>query len=158
MEPYLWWGAVVKPRFALLGPWGHLRVRDTVGWTTLLARRRPALPRCADGESGDKMIDRVSSPRVAFAVARSLEAVSRPTGAGGRLHSGADRKHLRDNGQARGVRCDQAAAATTSSVIGAGSIGASASSPSSRRMWYARRQSLRATDKQARLWSIRRAT
>ena len=62
MEPYLWWGAVVKPSFALLGPWSHLRVRDTVGWTTLLARRRPALPRCADAESGDKMIDRVLLP------------------------------------------------------------------------------------------------
>ena len=45
--------------FALLGAWGHLCVCDAVGWTTLVARGRPALPRCADGESGDKMIDRV---------------------------------------------------------------------------------------------------
>src|SRR5919197_646174 len=30
--------------------------------TTLIARGRPALPRCADSKSGDKMIDRVSIP------------------------------------------------------------------------------------------------
>jgi hypothetical protein len=53
-------------------------------------------------ESGDKMIDGVLILG-AFAVARSLEAVQ-PIGAGGRLHSGADRKHLRDEGQARRMR------------------------------------------------------
>src|SRR5438034_4233659 len=45
--------------------------------TRLRARGRPALPRCADGESGDKMIDRVLIPVVECAVARSLEAVQR---------------------------------------------------------------------------------
>jgi hypothetical protein len=43
--------------------------------TKLLARGRPALPRCADSESGDKMMDRVLLPVIGFAVARSLEAV-----------------------------------------------------------------------------------
>jgi hypothetical protein len=157
MEPYLWCDAVVKARLRS-GVFGVSSLCACSSGAKLVPRGRPALPRCTDSESGDKMIDRVSIPRVAFAVARSLEAVSRPTGAGGRLHSGADRKHLSDNGQARGMRCDQAAAAVTSSAIGAGSIEASASSPSSRRMWYARRQSLRATERQARLWSIRRAT
>jgi hypothetical protein len=74
----------------------------TLRRTELIARGRPALPRCADVESGDKMVDRVLIPRLAFAVAQSLEAVQ-AGGAGGRLHSGADRKHLRDDGRARGA-------------------------------------------------------
>jgi hypothetical protein len=65
--------------FVLLG----LRVFSLV-WAVferakLVARGRPALPRCADDECGDKMIDRVLVP-CAFAVARSLEALSRATG------------------------------------------------------------------------------
>ena len=122
--------------------------------TTLIARGRPALPRCTDSRSGDKMMIGCRSQCVCD---RSVFRGRPAEGAGGRLHSGADRKHLRDEGQARWMRCDQAAAAITSSSAGA-SMGASASSPSSRRMWYARRQSLRATDRQARLWSIRCAT
>src|SRR6266540_7090972 len=49
------------------------------------ARGRPALPRCSDTEwSGDKMIDRVWSPRGLLAAARSLKAVQ----AGGRWRRG----------------------------------------------------------------------
>ena len=46
---------------------------------------RPALPRCADAESGDKMIGRVSFPVIGFAVARSLDVVPEHVGSSGSL-------------------------------------------------------------------------
>jgi len=59
MEPYLWSGAVVKVRLAAgLGR----SPRDAWAEEVRCARGRPALPRCADCESGDKMIDRVLLP------------------------------------------------------------------------------------------------
>ena len=56
MERYLWWDVVVKLTASFCGVASHVQR------TTLIARGRPALPRCTDSESGDKMIDRVSIP------------------------------------------------------------------------------------------------
>ena len=61
MEPYLWWYVVVKARLCS----GDLRwpfLCAMVERAKLFPRGRPALPRCTDSESGDKMIDRVSIP------------------------------------------------------------------------------------------------
>jgi hypothetical protein len=112
---------------------------------------RPALPRCADAESGDKMIDGVLIPLL-WLCGRSVFR-GRPGRGRWRQAPFGSRPQtiVVTTGRRAGCVKDQAAAATTSSATGVASIGASASSPSSRRMWYARRQSLRATERQARL-------
>jgi hypothetical protein len=56
-----------------------------------VARERPALPRCADRKSGDKMIDRVL-PREMWFCGRSVFRGCPAEDAGSRLRSGADRK------------------------------------------------------------------
>ena len=61
MEPYLWWDAIVKARFCS-EVCGVPSLYAMLERTKFVARGRPALPRCADTESGDKMIDRVLVP------------------------------------------------------------------------------------------------
>jgi hypothetical protein len=52
---------IVNWSFGVVGLPGHLLVGDARA-ERVGARGRPALPRCADAESGDKMIDRVLLP------------------------------------------------------------------------------------------------
>ncbi len=52
---------IVNWSFEVVGLPGHLLVGDARA-ERIGARGRPALPRCAEAESGDKMIDRVLLP------------------------------------------------------------------------------------------------
>jgi hypothetical protein len=64
----------------------------------------PALPRCADVESGDKMIDRVLIPRLAFAVARSLGRPGRRALAAGSIREPTANIFMTTGGRAGCVR------------------------------------------------------
>jgi hypothetical protein len=109
------------------------------------------------GGSGDKMIDRVWFPTELLAAALSLMAVQ--AGGGWRLGVwGSRSQSILVTRALRVLGCWRDQAAAGSASFAACSIGASACSPSSRRVWWARRQSLRATERQARVWPSRWAT